>query len=91
MLVEVELARSAASYAAWCAATGDPDLPVASAMAAAYCSEAFSRVASLNIQLHGGIGFTWEHPAHLYLKRAKASELLFGGPATWRGRLAELV
>lgn len=80
MLLHVELARSAASYAAWCAATGDPDLPVAAAMAKSYCSEAFFDVAAETIQVHGGIGFTWEHPAHLYFKRAKSSELYLGDP-----------
>jgi alkylation response protein AidB-like acyl-CoA dehydrogenase len=80
MLVHVELAKSAASYAAWCAAERDPDLPVAAAMAKSYCSEAFFDVAAETIQVHGGIGFTWEHPAHLYFKRAKSSELYLGDP-----------
>jgi len=88
MLVAVELARSAAYYAAWCAATLDGDLPVAAAMAKSYCSEAYFSVAAENIQVHGGIGFTWEHPAHLYFKRAKSSELLFGDPLHHRRVLA---
>ena len=91
MLVEVESARSAAYYAGWAAATLDDDLPIAAAMAKAYCSDAFTHCAAENIQIHGGIGFTWEHPAHLYFKRAKTSELLFGDPAAHRERLAELL
>ncbi|HEY1698202.1 MAG TPA: acyl-CoA dehydrogenase family protein [Trebonia sp.] len=82
MLVKVELAQAAANEAAR-AASGDPDaapLPKAAAVAHAVCSENFMFVAMENIQVHGGIGFTWEHPAHLYFRRAKASQLLFGGP-----------
>ncbi|MGF7237429.1 MAG: acyl-CoA dehydrogenase family protein [Frankia sp.] len=84
MLLEVESARSAAYYAGWCAADGTEELTQAAALAKAYCSEAYFRVAAENIQVHGGIGFTWEHPAHLYFKRAKSSELLFGDPSYWR-------
>ena len=89
MLLHVELAKSAASYAAWCAATDDPDLPVAAAMAKSYCSEAFFDVAAETIQVHGGIGFTWEHPAHLYFKRAKSSELYLGDPRHHRRLLTK--
>ena len=88
MLVQVEMAKSAASYANWCAATGSDDLAVAAPMAKSYCSEAYFRIASDTIQVHGGIGFTWEHPAHLYFKRAKSSELLFGDPRHQRRLLA---
>jgi alkylation response protein AidB-like acyl-CoA dehydrogenase len=84
LLVEVESARSAAMYASWCAAEGNAELTRAAAMAKSYCSEAYSHAAGENIQIHGGIGFTWEHPAHLYFKRATTSEVLFGGPAHWR-------
>ncbi|MBL7495055.1 acyl-CoA dehydrogenase family protein [Frankia sp. CNm7] len=92
MLLEVESARSAAHYAAWCAAVGDEaELAKAAAIAKAYCSDAYLRVAADTIQVHGGIGFTWEHPAHLYFKRAKADALLFGAPAAWRGRLADRI
>ena len=91
LLLECETARSAAYYAGWCAAAGDEDLPVAAAMAKAHCSDAYYRAAAENIQIHGGIGFTWEHPAHLYFKRAKASQLMFGDPAHHRARLADLV
>nr|WP_246281537.1 acyl-CoA dehydrogenase family protein [Fodinicola acaciae] len=88
LLLEVEAARSAVEHAA--ATTGD-DLPIAAALAAAYCSVVYTRVAKENIQIHGGIGYTWEHDAHRHLKRAKSSELLFGTPATHRARLADLV
>lgn len=89
MLVDVERARSAVGYAAWCAAEQSDDLPVVASLAKATCSEAFSRVAADNILIHGGIGFTWEHPAHLYLKRAKSSELLFRDATYHRELLAE--
>jgi alkylation response protein AidB-like acyl-CoA dehydrogenase len=82
MLVRVELAQAAATEAAR-ALSGAPDAPeaaVAAAVAHAVCSESFMFVAMENIQVHGGIGFTWEHPAHLYFRRAKASQLMFGGP-----------
>lgn len=89
MLLAVEGARSAAHHAA--SVTDSAELPVAAALAAAYCSVAFTHVAKENIQIHGGIGYTWEHDAHLYLKRAKSSEQLFGAPAAHRVRLADLV
>jgi len=89
MLVQVEMAKSAAYYANWCAATGADDLAVAAPMAKSYCSEAYFRIASDTIQVHGGIGFTWEHPAHLYFKRAKSAELLFGDPRHQRKLLAK--
>jgi alkylation response protein AidB-like acyl-CoA dehydrogenase len=88
---QVEGARTAARYAATCAAVGSEDLPVASALAVAYCSEAAVKAAEECVQLHGGIGFTWEHPAHLWLKRAMAQAVLFGGADRQRARLAELV
>ena len=88
MLVEVEFAKSAAYNACFAAAKNDPDLLESAAMAKAYCSEAYFHAAAENIQIHGGMGFTWEHPAHLYFKRAKASELLFGDAAHHREVLA---
>jgi alkylation response protein AidB-like acyl-CoA dehydrogenase len=91
MLLAVESARSAAYHAAAAASAGDAESSIAAALAKAYCSEAYTAVAKENIQIHGGIGYTWEHDAHLYLKRAKSSELLFGGPAAHRDRLADLV
>jgi alkylation response protein AidB-like acyl-CoA dehydrogenase len=89
MLLEVESAKSAAYYAAWCAAELNDELPEVACLAKAYCSEAYFHAAAENIQIHGGIGFTWEHPAHLYFKRAKSSELLFGDPTYHRELLAQ--
>jgi alkylation response protein AidB-like acyl-CoA dehydrogenase len=91
MLTEVELAKTAAYNAMWTAAEVPRELPEAAAIARSFCSEAYVSVASENIQIHGGMGFTYEHPAHLYLRRATSSELLFGVPSAWRERLAELV
>jgi alkylation response protein AidB-like acyl-CoA dehydrogenase len=85
----VESARSAAYYALWAAAVGSDELPVVASIAKAYCSDAFYHCAAKNIQVHGGIGFTWEHPAHLYLKRAKADQLMFGDVAWHLDLLAD--
>ena len=89
--VAVSQARAASRYAAACLASGDPDAKVAVALAKAYCSEAAVHAAQECVQLHGGIGFTWEHPAHLYLKRAKADSVAFGTPGAHRAALAALV
>jgi alkylation response protein AidB-like acyl-CoA dehydrogenase len=78
MLIEVEMAKSAAYYAAWAAAEQENELQVASALAKAYCSDAFFHTAGTAIQVLGGIGFTWEHEAHLYFRRAKSSEIYLG-------------
>ncbi|MFI8951018.1 acyl-CoA dehydrogenase family protein [Streptomyces sp. NPDC053750] len=86
--VLVESARSAALGAAFAADSGSPELSRCAAVAKSACSEAFSAVAGEMIQLHGGIGITWEHDAHRYFKRAHGSGLLFGPPAWHRGRLA---
>jgi alkylation response protein AidB-like acyl-CoA dehydrogenase len=91
MLVRVESAKSASYYAAWSAADGTGELPVAAALAKAYCADAYFHVAAENIQIHGGIGYTWEHDAHLYFRRAKSSQLLFGDPRYHRSRLADVV
>jgi alkylation response protein AidB-like acyl-CoA dehydrogenase len=92
MLVEVEFARSAAYHAAFRAAARDDAEAIAAAhMAKAYCSEAYFHAAAENIQIHGGMGFTWEHPAHLYFKRAKASAVLFGDPIRHRRELARRI
>jgi alkylation response protein AidB-like acyl-CoA dehydrogenase len=90
LLLEVESARSAVYHARTALASGHPDGPLAATLAYVYCSQAFSHAAKECIQIHGGIGYTWEHDAHLYLRRAKSSELLFGPPARQRTRLAEL-
>ncbi len=79
-LVLVESARSAAQAAAGAAAAGDDELEHIAAVAALTCSEAYTWVTGQTIQLHGGIGFTWEHDAHLYFKRARSSAVLLGTP-----------
>jgi alkylation response protein AidB-like acyl-CoA dehydrogenase len=91
MLMEVESAKSAAYYAAWAAAEDSEELPVVASLAKSYCSEAYFHAAGENIQIHGGIGFTWEHDAHLYFKRAKSSELLLGDPSYHRDLLARRI
>ncbi|MFM8625435.1 MAG: acyl-CoA dehydrogenase family protein [Actinomycetota bacterium] len=91
MLLEVESAKSAAYYGMWCAAEDNEELASVASLAKAYCSEAYFHAAAENIQIHGGIGFTWEHPAHLYFKRAKSSELIFGDPTYHRELLAQRI
>jgi alkylation response protein AidB-like acyl-CoA dehydrogenase len=91
MLLEVESAKSAAYYAGWAAAEDNEELPVTACLAKAYCSEAYFHAAAENIQIHGGIGFTWEHDAHLYFKRAKSSELILGDPSYHRELLAQRI
>jgi alkylation response protein AidB-like acyl-CoA dehydrogenase len=91
MLVDVESAKSAAYHGSWCAAEDDDELPEAASMAKHYCSDAYFSAAAENIQIHGGIGFTWEHPAHLYFKRAKTTQLLLGDPAYHRELLAQRI
>ena len=88
MFVLAESARATARNAARALAEEDPDSEVAVGVAKSYCSDAFLTVADAAIQLHGGIAFTWEHPAHVYFKRAKASALMFGDPALHRVRIA---
>src|SRR6516165_7090325 len=89
--MSVESGKSAAYYASWAAAEDNDELPVVAALSKAYCSEAYFHAAAENIQIHGGIGFTWEHPAHLYFKRAKSSELLLGDPSYHRELLAQRI
>jgi alkylation response protein AidB-like acyl-CoA dehydrogenase len=89
MLLDVESAKSAAYYAAWAAQERNDELPIAASLAKSFCSEAYFHCAAENIQIHGGIGFTWEHHAHLYFKRAKSSELMLGDPAYHRELLAQ--
>ena len=91
MLVEVESSKSITYYAGWAVANDVPEAPLAAAMAKAYCSDAYRHTAGEGIQIHGGIGFTWEHDMHLYFKRAKSSEVTFGD-ATWnREIVAQLI
>ncbi len=89
MLVQVESAKSAAYYAGWAAAEDNDELPVVAPLAKSFCSEAYFHCAAENIQVHGGIGFTWEHDAHLYFKRAKSTELILGDPTYHRALLAD--
>ncbi|WP_405541698.1 acyl-CoA/acyl-ACP dehydrogenase [Streptomyces phaeochromogenes] len=91
VLLEVESARAAAHYALLAAGNEDPELPAVASLAKAFCSDACLQATEQNIQVHGGIGFTWEHPAHLYLKRAKTSQLLFGDPTYHRELLAQRI
>lgn len=88
MLLDVESARATAYHASWCADDADEELSTIASLAKSFCSDAFTRTASENIQIHGGIGFTWEHPAHLYFKRAKSSDSLLGDSTYHRDLLA---
>ena len=91
MLLMSESARSATYYAAWALNEGDAASDQAINTAKAYCSDAARLVGNSGIQIHGGIGFTWEHDLHLYYKRAKSNELLFGDPTHHREQLAQLI
>ena len=91
LLVLVESARSASYYAGAAAAADDPELPVLASLAKAVCSDAYFRCAADAIQIHGGVGFTWELDCHLYFKRAKSSETLLGDAAYHRERVASRI
>lgn len=91
MLVEQEHARSTAYHAAWALQDGTDDPALAASIAQATCSSAFTRIAADTVQVHGGIGFTWEHQTHLYFKRAYTDAALLGSAEQHRSRLAELV
>ena len=90
MLLEVEGARSASYYAGWCADAEPDTLPLAASMAKAYASDAGWRVTASSLQVHGGIGFTWEHDLHFFLKRAKVDGLLYGAAGELRDHVAGL-
>jgi alkylation response protein AidB-like acyl-CoA dehydrogenase len=90
MLMEVEGARSASYYAAWAADAEPETLPLAASMAKAYASDAGWRVCTSSLQVHGGIGFTWEHDLHFYLKRARVDGMLYGSASEHRESVAEL-
>jgi len=90
MLLDVELAKSAAYYAAAAADEGDEDLPALASLAKAAASEAYMQTAIHAVQIHGGIGFTWDNDTHLWFKRAKSSEVFLGGPTYHRERLMRL-
>ena len=91
MLVDVEGMRSTAFWAAWCIGAADPEASVAASTAKIWCSDASKRVMASGLQVHGGIGFTWEHDLHLFLKRAQLDQLTFGDAAFHRERLAALL
>jgi alkylation response protein AidB-like acyl-CoA dehydrogenase len=89
MLLDIELAKSAAYYAAQADADGDPETPSLASMAKASAADAYMRTAAATIQIHGGIGFTWENDTHLWFKRAKSSEVMLGDPSWHRERMLE--
>jgi alkylation response protein AidB-like acyl-CoA dehydrogenase len=91
MLVDVEGMRSASWWAAWCLSAGDPEADAAASVAKSWCSDAADRVVRSALQVHGGIGFTWECDVHLYLKRAQLDRTAFGDAAWHRDRLASLL
>jgi alkylation response protein AidB-like acyl-CoA dehydrogenase len=91
MLVDVEGMRSTTYWAAWCVGAGAPDASVAASTAKIWCSDASKRVMGSALQVHGGIGFTWEHDLHLFLKRAQLDQLSFGDAVFHRERLAQLL
>lgn len=91
MLVDVEGMRSTVYWAAWCIAAGDLDASVAASTAKIWCSDAAKRVMASGLQVHGGIGFTWEHDVHLFLKRSQLDQQAFGDATFHRDRLAHLL
>jgi alkylation response protein AidB-like acyl-CoA dehydrogenase len=91
MLVDVEGMRSSAYWAAWCIGAGHEDASIAASTAKIWCSDASKRVMASSLQVHGGIGFTWEHDLHLFLKRAQLDQVSFGDAAYHRQRLADLL
>ncbi len=90
VLLEVESAKTAAHYAAWAAAENPEELPLAASVAKAFCAEAYQRAAVENVQIHGGIGFTWEATPHLYYRRARANQTLLGDATHHHRRIADL-
>jgi alkylation response protein AidB-like acyl-CoA dehydrogenase len=91
MVVDVEGMRSVAWYGAWALAAGDGDASVAASTAKIWCSDAAKRVMASGLQVHGGIGFTWEHDLHLFMKRSQLDQVSFGDAAYHRERLATLL
>ena len=88
MLVDVEGMRSATWYAAWAASAGEPGWELAASTAKVWCVDASKRVMASGLQVHGGIGFTWEHDLHLYIKRAQFEQIDFGDATFHREALA---
>jgi alkylation response protein AidB-like acyl-CoA dehydrogenase len=91
MLLKVESARSAAYYAGWAAAVEEREFPAVASLAKAYCSDAYFDCAAEAIQIHGGVGFTWEYDVHLHFKRARSGESLLGSPAHHRELVAQRI
>ena len=91
MLLRVESARSATYYAGWAASVDDPELPALASLAKAYCSDTYFQCAAEAIQIHGGVGFSWEYDVHLYFKRAKSSETLLGDATYHRELVAQRI
>jgi alkylation response protein AidB-like acyl-CoA dehydrogenase len=91
MMVRVEAARSASYYAGCVAAEDGEELPVVASLAKAYCSDAYFHCAAESIQIHGGVGFTWEYDVHLYFKRAKSTEIFLGDAAYHREQVAQRI
>jgi alkylation response protein AidB-like acyl-CoA dehydrogenase len=91
MLVDVEGMRSTVYWAAWCIGAGDPDASIAASTAKIWCSDAAKRVMSSALQVHGGIGFTWEHDLHLFLKRSQLDQVSFGDASFHRQRLTAML
>jgi alkylation response protein AidB-like acyl-CoA dehydrogenase len=91
MLVDVEGMRSAVYWAAWCLGAGHADTSIASSTAKVWCADAAKRVMASGLQVHGGIGFTWEHDLHLFLKRSQLDQVSFGDATAHRDRLGRLL
>lgn len=91
MAIDVEGAVDITYYAAWAVSENDPEIAMAASMAKAWCSDIYTRTAADGIQIHGGIGFTWEHDMHLYFKRAKSSEVTYGDGDYHREKVAEML
>jgi alkylation response protein AidB-like acyl-CoA dehydrogenase len=90
-LVDLEGMRSTAYYAAWCVGADDPERSLAASMAKSWCSDASRRIMAAGLQVHGGIGFTWEHDMHLYVKRSQLDQVSFGDAAFHRDRIATML
>ena len=91
MVVDVEGMRSSTWYGAWAIAAGEPDTSIAASTAKVWCSDAAKRVMASGLQVHGGIGFTWEHDLHLYMKRSQFAGLSYGDAAFHRDRVADVL
>jgi alkylation response protein AidB-like acyl-CoA dehydrogenase len=91
MYIELQGAQSLTYYAAWAAMENDPALTLAASMAKAWCSDVYKHISGDGIQIHGGIGFTWDHDMHLYFKRAKTAEVAFGDSDYHREEVAKIL